>query len=122
METQAEFASAEHTTQGAFVHGSVPEEHLDGVLPTQAPLVQVWLAVHAWPQLPQLLVLLCRFVSQPSLYVALQSPKFVMHDAITQDPAAHPAVPLGTVEQAAPQAPQLAVLVATLSSQPSLGR
>jgi hypothetical protein len=72
--------------------------------------------VQTVPQPLQLATLLVRFVSQPSETWPLQLPNPVEH-VIEQVPAEHEGVPF-VVEQGAPQAPQLVLLVCVLVSQP----
>jgi hypothetical protein len=74
-------------------------------------------AVHFTLQPPQLFTLLVVLVSQPSVYVALQSAKPVLHVLIAQADAAHTVVAFGAL-QALLQAPQFAALLVVFTSQP----
>ena len=69
------------------------------------------------PQLPHEVAVLDRLVSQPSVALALQSPKPGLHAAMVQAPAAHAAVALASAH-ALPHAPQWVALVLLLVSQP----
>src|SRR4051812_5820948 len=63
----------------------------------------------------------CLLTSQPSLGLPLQLRKPLLHDWTVQAPATH--APLAWAGlQAAPQAPQFCVLVASWTSQPSAAR
>ncbi len=72
---------------------------------------------HAVPQAPQWLLDVWRFVSQPSEYVPLQSPKLVLHEATRHAPDEHAGTPLATV-QTVPHAPQFETSAPMLTSQP----
>jgi hypothetical protein len=61
-----------------------------GVQPAaQTPYWHVSAPVHACPQVPQLVLLCSRLVSQPSVGSLLQSPNPELQAPITQLPAAH---------------------------------
>jgi hypothetical protein len=57
---------------------------------TQTPLEHVCPVPQAWPHEPQLLVLVSRFVSQPSPEFELQSPQPVLQDCGMQKPGQAP--------------------------------
>src|SRR5437764_29991 len=87
----------------------------------QAPPVHdaaAWLALHAMLQPPQWVGDVLVSTSQPSATSMLQLPRPAAQ-VIEQAPAAHPAVP-PTMLHACAQAPQLAVEVCVLTSQPSV--
>jgi hypothetical protein len=88
----------------------------------QAPLVQAGLPlanVQVRPQVPQLVTVLVRLVSQPLLSSPSQLPKPVLQ-VMPQAPAVQVAAALARVGQAVPQAPQLVALVRVSTSQPLL--
>lgn len=85
----------------------------------QAPATQVapaFAKLQTVPHALQFVALDFRFVSHPSATPPVQFPNPAAH-AMEQTAAVHVAVPFA-VEQAAPQAPQLAALVCVLTSQP----
>ena len=61
--------------------------------------------VHVWPQLPQFLGSVSRFVSHPSLGFPLQSPNPGVQATIRHVPFTHAVVAFGAV-QVVPQLPQ----------------
>jgi hypothetical protein len=69
--------------------------------------------VHSVPQAPQLLTLVCRFVSQPLTTLPSQLPKPALH-AGTHTPDGHVVVPFAFVHTV-PHAPQLLVLYSEVS-------
>jgi hypothetical protein len=75
--------------------------------------------VQTLPQVPQFWALLLVMVSQPLAALLSQLPKPGLHAVILQALPWQAAVPLVTAPQAWPQAPQFAMLVVTLTSQPS---
>jgi hypothetical protein len=84
----------------------------------QTPATQVWPPVQTWPQAPQLLASLERFVSQPSVSRSpLQSPKPAWQ-APLQTPCVHVGVATLFEEQTRPQPPQLLGSVSRAISQP----
>src|SRR5262249_41546073 len=87
---------------------------------THTPAVQACPSEHAWPQMPQLLTLVRRFVSQPLAGLPSQFPKPEAQKAIWHCPAVHAPMPLGK-EHTVPQLPQLVVLVSRSVSQPLAG-
>lgn len=75
--------------------------------------------VHADRHAPQLLMLLCRFVSQPLTGLPSQLEKPAAHTG-EQVPETQLVVPFG-FEHTVPQPPQLLMLLLVLVSQPLLG-
>ena len=71
--------------------------------------------LHTVPHLPQLFESLAVATSQPLIGDWSQSAKPALHDATTQLPATHPAVPLFTGGHAVPHAPQLVTSTAGLT-------
>jgi hypothetical protein len=82
-----------------------------------APPEHTWPAPHATPQPPQLALSVRTFTSQPSEATPSQSAKPGAQAASPQVPPAQADVALGSA-QARPQAPQLALLLWRLVSQP----
>jgi hypothetical protein len=115
-DTQAVEASAAHTTHGELVPGSVPVVHGAGG-PTQTPCTQVSFTLQAFPHDPQLLVLVSRFVSQPLVRLASQSPNPELQTNPQLDPA-HAAAALVRPAQTVPQAAQFCGSVARLVHVP----
>jgi hypothetical protein len=73
---------------------------------------------HAVPQLPQLVTLVWRLVSQPLVTVASQLPHPVLQRTL-QTPLEQVAVEFALSAHTVPQLPQLVVLFERLASQPS---
>jgi hypothetical protein len=92
-----------------------PELHVGTQLPA-VHVVEPFAFVQAVPQAPQFAVEVFRFASQPVEARPSQLPKPVLQ-VTEHDPSAHDAVPLVPL-QAVPQAPQFAVDVSVLVSQP----
>jgi hypothetical protein len=79
----------------------------------------MWLFEQTTPQPPQLLVLLAMLTSQPSVCLLLLQSRKPPAQIPLQTPPLHSGVGTWLVEQTVPHPPQLAGLVATLTSQPS---
>jgi hypothetical protein len=85
----------------------------------QTPAAQTCPAAQARLHAPQCVVEVLVSTSQPSLTAPLQSRNPPEQLPTRHAPATQAAVPLVTAPQAWPQAPQFAMLVVTLTSQPS---
>ena len=90
----------------------------DAQVVPQTPPEQTWPAGQPWPQVPQLALSVWVLTSQPLAATLSQLAKPVVQLATPQTPAVQLALALGSAH-AWPQAPQLAVLVWVLTSQPS---
>ena len=83
----------------------------------QLALVTPGRALQLLPQPPQFVAVLVMFVSQPLLLIVSQFAKFVLHDAMPQEPPEQVFVALAR-EHTVPQAPQFDVLVLVLMQLP----
>ena len=88
------------------------------VATAQAPPAQValaWGSAQARPQEPQLVALVWRLVSQPSLAVALQSPAPALQRTTVHAPPAQPLAAAPASAQTVPHAPQLVGSISVLA-------
>ncbi|HUP86559.1 MAG TPA: hypothetical protein VM143_12900 [Acidimicrobiales bacterium] len=104
----------------SFVPQTVPAQVVvdDSATQMQRPLLQMWPAGQETPHAPQLVLLVARFVSQPSAALPLQFANPALQVPTWHCPLTQTAEPLATL-QTFPHAPQLEILDAMFVSQPS---